>query len=387
VIAELFGLENGSGAIEITAASSSILDEIGAQSRTFTAAASGGSMGQFIPAVRTPRTTEAQRLAGVETGAAYRTNIGFVNAGDHSARVTLTLNGGGPATQKAFDVPPRSWQQQPLIAMFDLASIARDSLSIAIEAEGVVAYASVIDRDTNDPTYHGATNAPEAAAQLLPVVGRTPGAEGTLWRTDVTLLNSAASASQIRLRVPGTALQQDLTLERNESRVLRDVVLQLGAETMTGALEIESASPPVVAARTYTVLSDGGTLGQSIDVVATTAAASRSQLAGLRHDDGVRANIGLVERSGSQNAIHLQLRDRTGSLVAEADVNLTANAQWQARLTEIFPAVDMKSIAGPLRLDMQSSIGMPFVAYASLIDNRSGDPLFIPGRRPAYILK
>jgi hypothetical protein len=74
-----------------------------------------------------------------------------------------------------------------------------------------------------------------------------------------------------------------------------------------------------------------------------------------------------------------------GSLVAESDIHLPANTQWQARLTEIFPAIDITSLAGPLRLDAQS--GLPFVAYASLIDNRSGDPLFIPGRSAAYILK
>ncbi|MHB0971564.1 MAG: PKD domain-containing protein [Thermoanaerobaculia bacterium] len=388
VIAELFGLENGSGAIEITALPSNILDEIGAQSRTFTTFAAGGSMGQFIPAVRLPRPAAAQLLAGVETGEAYRTNIGLVNSGDQAARVTLTLNGGGPAARKEFDLPPRSWQQQPLIAMLDSSSIAQESLSISIEADGdVLAYASVIDRTTNDPTYHAGSLAPETPMQLLSVVGRTPGAGGTLWRTDVTLLNPSASASQVRLRIPGTAFQQDLTLDGNESRVLRDVALQLGAEAMTGALEIESVSPPVVTARTYTVLSDGGTLGQSIDVVSSTAANARSHLAGLRHDEGVRANIGLVERSGTPNAIHLELRDRMGSLVAETDIHLPANTQWQARLTEIFPAIDITSLAGPLRLDMQSAAGVPFVAYASLVDNRSGDPLFIPGRSAAYILK
>jgi PKD repeat protein len=382
VIAEFFDLENGSGAILVTADVSEGLDDVVAQSRTFTAGLSDGALGQFIPAVRVPRSEGPLYLSGVESSETYRTNIGLVNASDRPAHVNLALMAGSAVLRAEFDLAPRSWMQQPLAGIFDLRDAKAETFAVAIESgeSDVVAYASVIDNTTNDPTYIVASRKPEEARLLVPVVGRTPGAEGSLWRTDVVLLNASTAQTQVRLRVPGTSMHQDLTLGPGENRVLRDVALQLGSEMMTGALEIDAAgAPPVVVARTYTVLPSGGTLGQSVDVVASETAGVRARVTGLRHDAAVRANIGLVERSGEANAIHLELFNETGGRVATSDVTLPAHGQLQMRLTELFPATEFAAIAGPLRLDAQSADSAPFIAYASLIDNRSGDPLFILG--------
>ena len=87
----------------------------------------------------------------------FRTNIALTNTGSMPSTVRVTLSDGYGSVIGSYDVDLEAgeWAQQnrPYERLFGVTDLAAGSARIqVISGSGILAYASVVDNVTNDPT-------------------------------------------------------------------------------------------------------------------------------------------------------------------------------------------------------------------------------------------
>jgi len=376
---EAFGLSAGAGAVTIDANSAGSSAQLRVTSRTFTTG-SVGTYGQSVPEVQPRQLEKTLYVTGIQSTSAYRTNIGLVNRGTAEITPTLTLysKSGSVIATKQVRLDPSSFQQSALWAYFpEVQNGSYDVLTLKIgsnEPDAVSGYASVVDNQTQDPVYIQAVPAPLEKSLTIPAVGRAPGANGTFWRSDVTLFNPNSDAMNVTLRYNGT--NKTLNLPARDTVVLADILSEYGATAGNGALFLSwsASNGPVVTSRTYTSVETGGTFGQSIDPIATLG--STSYVPGLRNDSSFRSNIGFVNGGTETETFTVVVLSSIGTELARNSVTLAANEQRQYSVSALFPNVNSSSFT----LAVQGDENARLFAYGSMVDNASGDPVFFAGQ-------
>ncbi len=226
------------------------------------------------------------------------------------------------------------------------------------------------------------TVAVQSPPPLVAASARTPGVNGTSWRTDLAVLGVGAAASWGRIVLHGadggTLGELPYSVAPGELRVLEDVVGQMDVEG-TGSLEVvpESGTVPHVMSRTYTGES-GGTYGQAIPTQALIHA-GHLVITGLRGAPGFRTNFGLASASASAVTVtpvlHVNGRSIHGPVLA---LRPYQQSQWPVDAIFGSGVLDGED-AATLELEVTG----PVAAYASVVDELSGDPVFLPAVRPA----
>jgi PKD repeat protein len=387
---DLFGMSSGTGALAVEAQSASSTPNLKVTSRTYTTG-STGTYGQAVPQVSDGALQQSLYLTGMESDANFRTNIGLVNRSNAPVGVSLTLvnANGGTVGSASVTVAANNFSQASLGTFFPAVnggSFASLSMRINAAVPGALsAYASVIDNRTQDPVYIQAVPLTTAAKIVLPAVGRLPGANGTFWRSDVTLFNPNGSAPQtvtLRYRVAGAdnrvAASRQFTVGAGRTTVLADVLSSFGLSSGNGALEVtwSGGGAPVVTSRTYTTTTSGGTYGQSIEPIA--AFGSDAFVPGLRSDFAFRSNVGFVNDSDTTIGVTATLLASNGQTLASAFVQLPPKSVSQSSIASLFPGIDAGSL-GTFTLQAHNDGGQMF-AYGSIVDNGSGDPVFFAGQ-------
>ncbi|HUP66080.1 MAG TPA: PKD domain-containing protein [Thermoanaerobaculia bacterium] len=388
-LVDLFGLENGRGALSIEATSSVHTPQIRIASRTFTESP-GGSYGQFVPSTRALPAGQAAWLTDLAWSDDYRTNIGWSHDGVESRRITLRLidESGADLGSRAIDIPPFSFDQRSLASIFTfLQTQPKRGLSLKVtEQSGRLpsVYASIIDNRSQDPTYLPAMARAAEGPLIVPVVGRAPGAGGTFWRSDLAILNPGATYFSLSVRMlrsgqdNRSARWSTVELLPMRSVTIRDVVGWLGDGDGSGALEIRwDGEGPIVTSRTYTTREDGGTYGQSIDAIEATAGTVDAIITGLRSDSDFRTNLGVVNLDETAAEIHFELLSPMGASVARTSIAVPATSHFQGSVLELFPEFASSPDIGPFTVRSRAS--RPLFVYGSVVDRRSGDPVFIAG--------
>ena len=165
--------------------------------------------------------------------------------------------------------------------------------------------------------------------------------------------------------------------------MLEDVVGGLlGRSTGVGGLEITSPEPRlVVTSRTYNQ-STSGTYGQGIPgfplASALTAEAS-GEIAGLVETDAYRTNLGFLNASPSTVSVRADFRDDAGALLGTKSWTLAPYSQTQSN--QVLKGVSTSPVPGA-RATISLQGGGAVFAYASVVDNRTGDPVFLPAVVP-----
>lgn len=387
---DLFGMSSGAGALAIEAQSTTSTPNLKITSRTFTTG-SAGTYGQAVPQVSDADLQQGLYLTGMESDALYRTNVGLVNRSNDpvSFEANLVDANGNTFGTATIIVPPNSFSQPSLANLFPaVAGGNYSSLSMGIVAgasNALSVYASVIDNRTQDPVYIQAASPTPASKLVIPAVGRLPGANGTFWRSDVTLFNPNPSITQtitLRYRAAGAdnrnAPSRQYTVAGWHTMVLADVLSAFGLTSGSGALEVtwNGGRAPVATSRTYTTVQGGGTYGQSIDPV--DAFRTDAFVPGLRSDSQFRSNVGFVNDSDVTTGVTVTLLGQFGQTLATAFVQLAPKSMTQASLAALFPGIDTTSL-GYVTLEAHDDSGQMF-AYGSIVDNASGDPVFFAGQ-------
>jgi hypothetical protein len=374
-----------------------------ASSRTY-AKTPTGTFGQFIPAIPfarfVGRTTDQNQpntlsLQQIAQSGQYRTNLGLVEASGQPATVRIRVFNGdgqqlgefvenlGPAEFKQFD--------QYLASKNITLTDGRMQIDVISDTGRITAYASVLDNATSDPLLVEATRvfSNKSRRFVVPGVARTT-ANGANWRSDLRVFNPTTAPITFTLTYypqgnPGGAQSLQRTVNAGQVLAMNNVLESTFATSGAGAVHVETAneSPLIVTARTYDQ-QPTGTYGQFVPAVSSadaTGAGERSlQVLQVEHSDQFRTNVGLVEVTGQPVTVRITAIIPQRSTAPIITRQLQGNEFVQ--LNSILPNfMGVQGAAYNVRLTMEVVGGTGRLAsYASMIDNSTQDPTYIPAQ-------
>ncbi len=219
---------------------------------------------------------------------------------------------------------------------------------------------------------------------------RAEGANSTFFQTDLRLVNLADSVAEVDLTfLPSNvdnsaAVPVRLSVPPRESFELDDVIGNLFSVTSgVGAIRIVSESALAVTSRTYTPSGDPacpGTYGQSIPATPASEAVARSVIPNISLAPGTatgfRTNFGVVNPASMATTVSVTLRSGSGTTVATASLTLPPQGHTQQSVAALFGVQGTDTTNAFIEVDASA----PVLAYASVVDNLSGDPVFIPAQ-------
>jgi PKD repeat protein len=261
----------------------------------------------------------------------------------------------------------------------------------------VVALASVVDNRSGDPRTVPAVEERQvclgcdgsgAADYLVAAVARAEGLEGSVWRTSAEIMNPFSAAQQLTLEYnPGQGALYSTTIEVLPGRQLqyRDLVGQLFPVAGEGVGSLHVRAVPLGAIVNTSTYNDSasGTYGQSIPALGPgdlLAPGETGQLLGLASTPELRTNIGFTELDGDATTVRLYLYEIPGGggrpiLLGSAEYELPPAGNLQ--ISRVFDAFGVGGEVPAAMAWVRVESGGRVYAYASKVDNRTGDPTFV----------
>ncbi len=234
-------------------------------------------------------------------------------------------------------------------------------------------------------------SASEIEAIYIAGAAHVVGAEGSLWRSDLSVYNEGATSARFDVdllpwRQPNLDVESmTFSLAPGSSLRYDDVLDSLFDFEGSASLRITATAGKVSAnVRTYN-LSPDGTYGQFVEGVGENlsfGAGDRARAFGLRQDldggTGYRTNIGLVNTSSRRMNVVIEIYTAAGGLLGVFEQTLRPYESVQ--LNELFKTVLSEDLDDGFVILETDTGEARFLAYASVIDNRSNDAVFIPAR-------
>jgi hypothetical protein len=388
VVLSQFGLDNASGALEI-----SCYRPLLATSRTYTTTTDGGTYGQRIPAERWLASAGQNVIAGDSRTLLYlaksddfRSNLGLVEVLGLEAGIELEMfdETGSLIASGSVSLPPFSYRQ--LNDVFEyLDAPAREHAGATVTVSGharIFTYGSVVDNRSSDPTYVRPSKA--MWRHVIPAAACADGGFGTRWRTDLRVMPRDEQATAVKVEFypsDGSAMKRE-TFDLNTAGVLaiEDVVGRLGGSG-TGALVLTavgfSGTPQILAtSRTYNLAADG-TYGQLIPT--NEGAVNEGVILGVERSERFRTNIGMFNWDDEPLEVLVRLVSGTGTLLGSDTWHLEPNQHVQ--LNDIFAVLNVPWQSN-CRVDLLVDHSWRSVwGYGSVVDNQTGDPVYIPAMK------
>ena len=332
-----------------------------------------------------------------------RVNIGFLNDSANDTEVEIRLYGDAGELLKtvAWTLLPFEHRQFTRIHADPLPAtpaVTHGWAAVEVRTPGgrVHAYAMLIDNVSGDPVYMRQGRAVASAIGsrydlCITAAANTGGANGTRWVSDLDLLNPGEEDAAVDVAC----------LPKNQANPTPDVervVVPAGATVRLGnvlgttfsaanaALGVELVSGSVVAGSRFynTASACGGTYGMVVPgegvgrLVASGDAAhfgllSYSPAAGA----GFRVNIGFLNDCAATTVLEVDLFGDDGALLKTVAVTLLPYEHRQLTRIHHDPGPATAAVAhGWARVRVLTPGGQVH-AYAMLIDNVSGDPVYI----------
>ncbi|HYN40522.1 MAG TPA: carboxylesterase family protein, partial [Thermoanaerobaculia bacterium] len=259
-------------------------------------------------------------------------------------------------------------------------------VEVRILRGAAVAYAAVVDNVTGDGLLALArrveTPAAPPYALLFPGAARVPGANGTLWRTGLRLVNQGLDPVEVTLEVPGGSARASRLVPPRGIVEEPDLLGALGlAEGSAAPVRIIAAMRLSALASTRNVDPSGrpGTFAASQEPTPAEALAGPGRIlsfTGLSADSGTsgfRTNVAFVGGPGGARG-RLLLRAASGEPLAEAALVAGPSSWTQRTLAEWLGNVPV-----PRDATLEATVDSGSLdAYASVIDNGTGDPVILP---------
>jgi subtilisin-like proprotein convertase family protein len=230
---------------------------------------------------------------------------------------------------------------------------------------------------------------PDVDAIAVPVVGHLDGAFGTRFVSDLRVANvSTATAHATLYFTPSGAdgsksfSAVKLEVAPQETAALDDITATLFRESGTGTIEIRGDTAALlVTNRTYNDTPDG-TYGQFVRAALPGGPSVGPELQPTLHilqlsnGPSFRSNVGITEIGGGAGKVAIRLLDTLGTVIATELVDIAAWSHVQVSL----PGGAGGTPADDFRAEISVIAGSPrVIAYASVVDNGSGDAIFVPG--------
>lgn len=226
-----------------------------------------------------------------------------------------------------------------------------------------------------------------AAEYFIPAAAHVAGANATFFQTDLRIVNLASAPATVELTFLPTgsdnssAARIPVTIAARASMQLDDVVANtFGVMSGGGAIRISSTADLAITSRTYTTSPNAqcpGSFGQFIAAMTSSDAFRKSVIPAIRTSatptTGFRTNVGLVNPSASTVTVTLKLRDAGSRIVGTHSTSLPPLSHWQTSAASAFAVATTVDNAF---VEVEASA--PLFAYASVVDNQSGDSVFVP---------
>lgn len=381
----------GSGAVEIRGD----LSTLAVSSRSYLQTSSG-TLGDFAEAVEitqsTSRAGPSLHVPQLTHRQFFRSVIGFSEISGAEGIVELLVYdaAGRLLGMQMLPISPYSHIETPVLALTsEQFEAGRAELRVLSGNARVVGYGVVTDTISSDTMYVPAVIAPPMNRQsIIPAVIQANGLSGTAWRTDVALTNLGSSAQAVELslnRSTGIMSPSTVTaiVPANGSLLLSDVLqARFGMIHGSGQLAVTPPSEGlIVTSRTWTSI-PSGTASQFIGARQAEEAIGFGdgpvESPHVEHSASYRTNIGMSEVSGSNVVVRARFFDSAGALAHHAEIPVPALGHLQLNMSRIgVPTLSN----GRVSFEVISGRGR-ILAYASVVDNRSGDASYVAARQP-----
>jgi PKD repeat protein len=226
---------------------------------------------------------------------------------------------------------------------------------------------------------------------LLPVTAHAAGMGGSKWRTDVQIYNPDPQVSETKPLVMEAEFKGHVyPLQMIKStHIYEDFLGQLLSQQKDdqGPVIITTKSattPPQIWTRTYNQ-SENGTFGQFIPAIrldnaggAGAVAEGTYYLAGLRHDDRYRTNVGFLNPNAAAITATVTVFDDRHYGIKQFTRTLQPFQLDQITLKNV---VENLPTDRPFSVEIEVPSGNWLVAYASFIDGLSQDPVYLQAIR------
>ncbi|HEY5610320.1 MAG TPA: PKD domain-containing protein, partial [Thermoanaerobaculia bacterium] len=230
-------------------------------------------------------------------------------------------------------------------------------------------------------------------AFLLPVVAHLTGQLSSQWRTDLQIFNPdpgfvPASPMELTLEFRGTTgVTKEVSID--SATYIHEDLYRLFFPTGDGAgtVLVSGNAPyaPQMWTRTYNQSASGvGTFGQLIPAIRLTdfpnavTETSTYIMAGLENSARYRTNLGLVNPTNEVQTITVKAIDDSPFGLPLGNFTETVNPYSLAQIGNLTTRIPALATGKRYSLNLKTQSGAPLVGYASMIDNRSGDPAYIP---------
>jgi hypothetical protein len=227
------------------------------------------------------------------------------------------------------------------------------------------------------------------ARHVIAAAAHVGGLEDTDWRTDLEVCNPTATAVEVEIGLLASGQNNSnpptvsAILGAEACSRLTDVLDTSFSYEGTAALEIAAISGKVIASSRTFNSTDDGTYGQFLPGIPNgnaLASGQSAKIVQLTQDTGAatgfRTNLGFVNRSSTSTVVDVEFHSSDGSQLGALVVQLAPYEHRQ--INRVFRQVTSERVANGTVTVSTSSSGSSFVAYASVVDNASGDPIFVP---------
>ena len=262
-------------------------------------------------------------------------------------------------------------------------SVAVTLVGASCAASGTISVASNLQPIT----------APGSYAYVVPTSAHKAGYNGTSWVTDLVLTNPGLTDSTARVyfikggRDNTGSMARPVIVPLRRSARLTDVVASTFSETnASGAIAVGSDVPLIVTSRTYNDALTG-TYGQFVagtPVAQAFGSGTSAWLTGLSQSVsdtvGFRTNIGVVNAGPQHVRVEIALYGSDGFYLGSRWVDL--NPYDFQQLDKVFVGLAPSGVDAGYALVSSNTPGAVLFAYASVIDNGTGDPIAVPASVP-----
>ncbi len=236
---------------------------------------------------------------------------------------------------------------------------------------------------------------------VVPAVGRTAGAGGTIWTTRLELFNTADTAAEVALFLnlsdrdnTSPAASAQLDVAPRATLVIEDLVSEaFGMDQAVGSVDIIAAVPVIAHARIANLGSDAGTFGQAVPAIPASWAVGDDDLPGanpnadlvylfeVQEDAVFRSNLGVA--SVAATPLSLSVIARVGSDPVGSPLELILDPFSHTQVNRVLAEMGVPEGTRGVRLEVRAEAGSGgrFFAYLSRVDNGSGDAVFLLGDR------
>ena len=363
-----------------------------------------GTLGLSVPAlpVEAPEDRYLE-FPGLIQNDDYRTNLRLVNFSDTTHWVEVTAfdeNGDPVGVSRSAKLFGRSTKQINDVAIWLGASDGLAPFTVRVDADGreFQAVATVVDNLTGDSVLYLSSFA-DTDQLWLAGAASLSGLNDSQWRTDLRLYNPTNSglSGESEFFVGDNPSESYLfgwpTLDTLSTQSYLDLVsIELGLEETRGYIVLTGdggGAAPQVVARTYNLDPSGGTFGLNLRAYRSEDLLQPGEtgyIAGVSNSPelsvGFRTNLGYLNTASNWTTVRITMFHLDGSFAAEPyEVDVPPGKLRQINVFNTFGFGDV-AMTGTIKFDVIS--GGAVAVYATEIDNRTQDSIFIPAQRADY---